>query len=194
MTHVAGSLGDNPHAELVEHLRAFGGGAITVQEWSVPNGWAPNGLSIVAVAPTERRPWWIFATVGCWQATKDCHWRTEFFLAAPANRAEHIEMIKMAAFFHLDPSHSIWPGKVLEIGQPWLTGSACTHLLAALPYPLGSNFEWPDVTPCTRFLWLLPITEKEAALANREDVESLEQLFDAAAIDFADPFRASVVQ
>jgi hypothetical protein len=183
---------NNTRSELIEHLRAFGG-SVSIEDWTVPNGWAPEGLSIVTMEPSKQYPWWNFATVGCWQAQKDCHYRTEFILSATEKRAEHVELLKMAAHLHLDPAYSVSVGKVLNIGVPWVDGSACTSLLASLPYPFGPYFEWPDVKPCTRFLWLLPITGKEAALAERESVESLEHLFETAGVAFADPYRASVV-
>ena len=183
----------NPRAALIDHLRAFGGGTVTAQRWSVPHGWAPDGLSIAIMEPSKQYPWCNYATVGCWQAQKDCHFRSEFILSAKESRTENIQLIKMAAFFHLDPHYSIPLGKVLDVGHPWVDGSACTHLLASLPYPFGPYFEYPDVNPCTRYVWLVPITSKEAALADYEGVEALEQLFDANGIDFANPFRTSVV-
>lgn len=193
MRDVLGTTKNNPHVGLLDHLTAFAGGDLEVQDWQVPNGWAPHGLSIASMRPTEHLPFWTLATAGCWQAAKSCHWRSEFVLAAFDERDEHVELLKMAAFFQFNPQFSIEPGKVLDIGRPWVVGSECTHLLASLPYPFGGYFEWPDVDPCTRFIWLLPITTGEAAIAQNEGVENLERLFDAARISFADPQRASVV-
>lgn len=193
MTSAVALSDESARAALIEHLRAFGGGAVTLEDWTVPNGWATGSLTVVTIAPSKKQPWWTFATVGCWQAEKECHHRTEFILAATEMRPEHIELLKMAAFYHLDPDHSVSLAKVLNIGAPWVRGSACTSLLASLPYPFGPYFEWPDVEPCTRFVWLLPITAPEAAFAEREDVERLERIFDETGIAFADPYRASVV-
>ena len=183
----------DPRSQLIKHISAFGGTSIAVQDWVVPNGWAPDGVSIIVVEPSEQYPWWSFATAGCWQAVKNDHHRSEFILTANDGRSEHVEHLKMAAFLHVNPKFSISLGKVLDVGQAWLEGSACTHLLASLPYPFGPYFEYPDLRPCTRFIWLLPITAPEAALARTEGVETLEELFDEAEIVFADPLRASVV-
>ncbi len=46
--------------------------------------------------------------------------------------------------------------------------------------------------PCDCFIWLLPITREEAAFAKREGAENLGALFGHPAIDFLDPFRASI--
>ncbi len=195
MTEVLGLPKDEPHKELLDYLSDFAGGTIWMQEWTVPNGWAPLGYSIVTTAPTEKLEFWTYATVGCWQAEKACHWRSEFVLATADERPEHGELLKMAAFFQLDPKFGIELGSVLDIGHPWIAGSACTHLLASPPYPFafGEHLECLHVSPCTRFIWLLPITFEEAAFANKEGTEKLEALFRHEAIDFLDPYRASVV-
>lgn len=196
MTEVLGLPKDEPHKALLDHLSAFAGGSIWMQNWTVPNGWAPLGYSIVTIEPTESADFWTYATAGCWQAEKACHWRSEFLLTASDERPEHEHLLKLAAFFQLDPKLSIEFGNVLDIGHPWIAGSTCTHLLASPPYPFafGEHFECFHVSPCTRFIWLLPITREEASFAKKEGAEKLEALFEHAAIDFLDPFRASVVE
>ncbi|WP_309603233.1 suppressor of fused domain protein [Sphingomonas sp.] len=195
MTGILGEPKDEPHKALFDHLSAFSGGVIDVQDWSESNGRAPLGWSLVTMPPSANIPFWTYATAGCWQAEKTCHWRSELVLATADNRPEHEQLLKMAAFFQLDPHLSIEPDKVLDIGHPWVEGSACTHLLASLPPPFafGEYFEWPHVSPCTRYIWLMPITPAEADFANEQGVGQLEFLFEKAAIDFTDPHRLPVV-
>jgi hypothetical protein len=195
MTEALGVPTDEPHKALLDHLSDFAGGTIWMQEWTVPNGWAPLGYAIVTTAPTKKSDFWTYATAGCWQAEKACHWRSEFLLVAADKRPEHEELLKIAGFFQLDPNLSVEIGNVLDIGHPWIAGSSCTHLLALPPYPFafGEHFESLDVTPCTRYIWLLPITPEEAAFANQEGAEKLEAVLQRGAIDFLDPLRASIV-
>lgn len=184
----------SPHLALLSHLQEFAGDRIDVQDWHVPNGWAPHGFSTVTMSPSEQLPFWTFATVGCWQAPKDCHWRSEFVVAGSQRRDYHVHLLKMAALFHLDPQSSITYSKIMQIGDPWAEGSECNHLLASLPYPYGERFEWPDVVPCTRFVWLLPITASEATFAEVNGVEALEQLFDDVGLPFADERREPAIR
>ncbi|MFE5519143.1 suppressor of fused domain protein [Streptomyces virginiae] len=88
----------------------------------------------------------------------------------------------------LDLEHSV------PIGEPWVPGSTCDHLLISLPYLHG-----PDLEHCplpgghARILWTLPVTAAEIGFRRRQGHEALEQLFDEAEINPIDPFRASVV-
>lgn len=93
------------------------------------------------------------------------------------------------------PDSSVKVNDTLKIGWPWIDGSSCDHVLLSLPYTLGRSFEWMDevVGNPVRFLWALPITEKEAEFAFKNGVESLERLFESEKINPLDPYRKSVV-
>ena len=80
----------------------------------------------------------------------------------------------------------------MEIGEPWIEGSACDHILVSLPYPYGPMFEEVPGTH-VRYRWLLPITAREAAYACEFGVDELERHFESAEIDFANPARSSAV-
>lgn len=107
-----------------------------------------------------------------------------------------LDLLAMTVNYHADPNTlQIDIGDVVPIGEPWLTSSACTSFLVSLPYPLGPDLElveWPEGH--ARLLWLLPITDGEAVHRRLNGLESLEEAFDAAAIDFADPRRPSVIE
>ncbi|MET8747483.1 suppressor of fused domain protein [Streptomyces sp. NPDC004728] len=78
------------------------------------------------------------------------------------------------------------------LGQLWLPGSHCDHLLISLPYLHG-----PDLENCplpdghARILWVLPVTAAEMACRREHGHEALEQLFDEHAIALTDPRRPS---
>ena len=85
-------------------------------------------------------------------------------------------------------------GHIVNIGQPWVEGSGCDRLLMSLPYPFGPTLEWLRSEALTvQLLWALPITPAEAAFAEQNGVEELEQRFDAAKVHYWDPLRHSAV-
>lgn len=105
-----------------------------------------------------------------------------------------IDLMAMIAYYHcgghrLDLEHS------MPIGEPWVPGSTCDHLLISPPYLHG-----PDLEHCSvpgghaRILWTLPVTTAEIEFRRRHGHEALERLFDEAEIIPTDPFRASVAR
>lgn len=88
----------------------------------------------------------------------------------------------------LDLEHS------LPIGEPWLPGSHCDHLLISLPYPHGPDLEkCPLADGHARILRVLPVTAAEMEYRRTQGHEALERLFDENAIVPTDPRRPSVV-
>ncbi|MFC7979331.1 suppressor of fused domain protein [Streptomyces cinereoruber] len=132
-------------------------------------------------------------TAGCWAATEKEGHGLEFVMTAHVRDRRFVELMAMVAHYHcgghrLDLEHS------MPIGEPWVPGSSCDHLLISLPYLHG-----PDLEHCpvpgghARILWALPVTTAEIEFRRRHGHEALEQLFDGAGINPVDPFRASVV-
>ncbi|WP_367325969.1 suppressor of fused domain protein [Streptomyces sp. HUAS ZL42] len=116
----------------------------------------------------------------------------EFVMTAHVRDQRFIDLMAMIAYYHcgghrLDLEHS------MPIGEPWVPGSTCDHLLISLPYLHG-----PDLEHCplpgghARILWTLPVTTAEIEFRRRHGHEALEQLFDEAEIIPTDPFRSSV--
>ena len=122
------------------------------------------------------------------------HMRHEFFLISMKEHVQNVETLTMLANFHADERYRLDVGSVVSIGSPWMPGSKCDHLLISVPYPYGPKLEWmrlPHV--CVRFLWALPITSREAAFAELNGYEALEEKFDTAKLNYLDVSRASVV-
>ncbi|MEU0898930.1 suppressor of fused domain protein [Streptomyces massasporeus] len=152
---------------------------------------APD-LRILVVGPGPRSDTWAYVTAGCWAAVeKDGH-GLEFVMTTHVRHQRFIKLTALIAYYHcgghqLDLEHS------MPIGDPWVPGSTCDHLLISLPCLHG-----PDLEHCAvpgghaRILWTLPVTTAEIEFRRRHGHEALEQLFDEAEIIPTDPFRASV--
>ncbi|MFG2951357.1 suppressor of fused domain protein [Streptomyces adustus] len=177
------------------HVRGFfTGHAITVDDYDLGPGRreAVPDLRILTVGPGPRADGWAYLTAGCWAtAEKDGH-GLEFVLTAPVRDERFADLLAMTAYYHAD--HHLDLEHSLPIGEPWLPGSHCDHLLISLPYLHG-----PDLEHCplpdghARILWVLPVTAAEMAYRREHGHEALEQLFDEHAIVPTDPRRPSVV-
>jgi hypothetical protein len=81
----------------------------------------------------------------------------------------------------------------VPVGEPWLPGSRCDHLLICLPYPFG-----PELQTChvgdrhVDFLWLLPITTGERDFKVANGLEALESRFEQRRLKYWDINRPSL--
>ncbi|MFI6009188.1 suppressor of fused domain protein [Streptomyces sp. NPDC051243] len=185
-----------PAAEAVEsHVRAFfEGHSVDVVDCDLGperRGTVPD-LRVLVVGPGPRTDSWAYVTAGCWAASESDGHGLEFVMTAPVRDQRFIDLMAMIAYYHcgghrLDVEHS------MPIGEPWIPGSTCDHLLISLPYLHGPGLEQcPLPGGDTRILWTLPVTTAEIEFRRRHGHEALEQLFDEAGIIPTDPFRASV--
>ena len=152
---------------------------------------AVPGLRIIVASPGPRTNSWAYITAGCWSAVEENGHGLEFVLTAPVGDESFVDLAAKIAYYHaghrLDVEHS------MPIGEPWVPGSTCDHLLVSLPYLHG-----PDLEQCplpnghARILWTLPVTAAEIAYRREHGHEALEQLFDEHEIIPTDPTRASV--
>ncbi|KPI23607.1 hypothetical protein OV320_0554 [Actinobacteria bacterium OV320] len=183
-------------AEAVEsHVRAFFEGhsvEVVDHDLGPERRDAAPDLRVLVVGPGPRSDSWAYVTAGCWAAMeKDGH-GLEFVMTAHVRDRRFIELMAMIAYYHcgghqLDLEHS------MPIGEPWVPGSTCDHLLISLPYLHGPDLEHcPVPEGHARILWTLPVTTAEIEFRRRHGHEALEQLFDEAEIIPTDPFRASV--
>jgi hypothetical protein len=152
-------------------------------------------LHILSVAP--RTSGQVYATAGLWDATNVHGHALEFVLYAPAVADQvHVETLTMVAYYHATGGdYALDLGHTVPLGQPWVPGSACDHLLVSLPYLWGQEFE-TCVVPGghARVLWLLPITSAEKTFRHTHGLEALEERFETVGIYPTDPHRASVVR
>jgi hypothetical protein len=181
---------------VLEHVQRFWPNSTVIEEqWEKgPIEEHLPGFRVLKVkSRTIERPV-IYVTNGCFMADLSQHVLHEFFLIAPRDARQNVETLTMLANFHSDDRYRLDVGSVVNIGDPWMPGSTCDHLLISVPYPYGPKLEWLKLTDvCIRFLWALPITSREAAFIGLNGVEALEQKFDAAKIDYLNLSRPSIV-
>lgn len=182
-------------AAILRHSqKAWPGRSIETFVWAI--GPRQPNSQVYRVAPGKPGDPWIYASSGAWQAETREGCRYEFFLMAPKEDPIHVETLAMLTRFQSSGSYNVGPGKIVDIGRPWVDGGTCDHLLVSVPYPIGpalENFDVPEASLKIRFLWLMPITGAEATFACKEGVEALERKFEAAGINSIDAKRKSVV-
>lgn len=191
------SAADLPiRSAILEHIQNFWPNSTIVRELWNEGPIQDNVPGFQVLRLTSRTPGRpvVYVTHGCFVIEPIQHIKHEFFLISPVEERRHVETLTMLANFHADKRYRLDVGSVVSIGDRWMPGSKCDHLLISIPYPYGPKLEWlklPDI--CVRFLWALPITPQEAAFAELKGLEALEQKFDAAKLDYMNPGRASVI-
>lgn len=150
-------------------------------------------LRVLVVGPGPRGDSWAYVTAGCWAPMQKNGHGLEFIMTAHVRDQRFIDLMAMIAYYHCE-GHQLGLEHSMAIGEPWVPGSACDHLLISLPYLHGPDLEHcPLPSGHARILWALPVTAAEIEFRRREGHQALEQLFDEAEIIPTDPFRASVV-
>jgi len=119
----------------------------------------------------------------------------ELHLFSPTQSHQHIELLTTIAHYHRT-GHPLNLHHTVNFGRPWLPGSLCDHGLISLPYLDGPRLELLQLSDSKhpiRCLWLLPITQSERDFKVELGTEALEQKFQSANFNYADPHRPSVV-
>lgn len=134
-----------------------------------------------------------YATLCMSESTDPPDDRLELHLFAPPS-GEAVcltEVLTATAHYHRTGAR-LGLGHTVNFGQPWLPGSRCTFGLISLPYLDGPELE-RLAEPEVKFLWLIPVTEKEVAYKRKHGMEALEERFEEAQFNYLDPLRSSVV-
>ena len=183
---------------MLRHLAEFfAGQKIDVVQW--PLGPAEEripGLAVARIAAGARLPaLWTYVSLGCWGATQHGGHGLEFAMTSSVDDDRITELVTMNAYYHAGTeTQRLDVGHTVPIGEAWLNGSECDHLLVSIPYPYG-----PDLEICAwrgghaRILWLIPITERERQFKMQHGLEALEQRFEAESLKYWDSARASIV-
>lgn len=177
--------------QIEEHVRDFfSTHPIQVRKWEIgPIRAVQQDFRVVQSGPGPRTQLWTYTSVGA-ATLHDPSLEFCLFSEDPSDRM--LELLAMTVHYH--SSAPLGLGHTVPIGEPWQGASLCDHLLVSLPYPLGPEFEVCDRGNFhAHILWLLPITKAERDFKARNDQESLERLFDEAAIEYWNVRRASVV-
>ncbi|OON67601.1 suppressor of fused domain protein [Hymenobacter sp. CRA2] len=146
---------------------------------------------VVEFEPGDKHDFWIYSTLGM---SLDLEGRPiELHLFAPQQNLNLVELLVAAAAFHRTEA-PLALHHTLNLGRPWLPGSACDHGLIAVPYLDGPDLELLR-TPqgVVSNYWLIPITESERDFKVRMGWEELEDMFEVSGLDYLDPNRPACV-
>lgn len=122
------------------HVRGFfTGHMITVSDYDLGPGRreAVPHLRVLTVSPGPRADSWAYVTAGCWTTVETDGHGLAFVLTAPVRDERFADLLAMTAYYHAD--HHFDLEHSLPIGEPWLPGSHCDHLLISLPYLHGPD-------------------------------------------------------
>ncbi len=178
------------------HLRhGFPGQRVVVQGWRTDAMSAPH-VRVLRVDPESRGGLWLHVSSGASLPTESSAGGargSEFVLVTPFKTLRAVELLAMVVYF--DGVQELSVGDIVSVGEPWLPGSACGHLLVSNPYLLADEL-WKLPLPgrTVHFRWVIPITAEERAYAVERGLDALEQRFEEAGLEYWDPHRASVVQ
>lgn len=181
--------------EVVErHIREFfAGHTITEHRWTLgPVSDAIPQFRVLCAAPGERTGCWTYLSVGASTIEIDQAGLLEFFIISPIEDLKNVELVTMTAWYH--KTETLARGHTFPIGEPWLAESQCDHMLISTPYPFG-----PELEICNfdhghiHLLWMLPITQAERDFKVAHGLETLEQSFEDAALEYWNVSRPSVV-
>lgn len=188
--------GAGPTEAIEHHLEmTWPGRAHTDERWAIRpiSVWIPT-VRVRRLVPRHSTEPWTHVTIGAWRATAGHAHAFEFVLDALADSPEHVETLTMLANLHGDPASAIHMGSIVEIGRPWTGQSESDHALLVPPYRYGPDFGTLVLSDLVvEFLWVVPITPREAEFAGRRGVEALEERFEISGLDMIDPSRPSVV-
>ncbi|WP_433008634.1 suppressor of fused domain protein [Kribbella sp. CA-294648] len=184
---------DDVCGALEEHVRRyFAGRAIDAFTWPAGPIHEQNPhFRVLRVAPATAADVWTYVSVGGWAST-DGDFGLEFLICTAAAEDRAVELLAMTVFYNRGGKLGL--AHTLPIGEPWLPGSVCDHLLISLPYPYG-----PELQTChvgdrhVEFLWLLPISDAERDFKVASGLEALESRFDEVGLRYWQADRASVV-
>jgi hypothetical protein len=173
------------------HLKhGFPGQRVVVQGWRTEAMSAPD-VRVLRVDPETRGGLWLHVSSGA-SASREGPEGSEFVLVTPFKTLRAVELLAMVVYFHGVQELAV--GDTVSVGEPWLPGSSCGHLLVSSPYLLADEL-WTLPLPerLVNFRWVIPITAAERAYAKDKGLEALEQRFEVAGLEYWDPHRRSVV-
>ena len=197
MSGVVGQVtGVDGQSAIEAHLRhGFPGQRVVVQGWRTDAMSAPH-VRVLRVDPESRGGLWLHVSSGASlpaEGSAGGAHGSEFVLVTPFKTLRAVELLAMVVYFHGVQALSV--GDIVSVGEPWLPGSTCGHLLVSNPYLLADEL-WKLPLPgrTVHFRWVIPITATERAYATERGLDALEQRFEEAGLEYWDPHRSSVVQ
>jgi hypothetical protein len=101
-----------------------------------------------------------------------------------------VELLSMVAAYSTREDHD---GHTVPIGGPWVEGAEADHLYFNKPYFVSRDFAGLRIDDAfsLRFLWLVPITEREKEWRHEHGQEAFEQWLEEHHVRPEDPARRS---
>jgi suppressor of fused protein SUFU len=168
-------------AAVERHVRAFfEGHACTARVWTPgPMQELLPDFRVLEIAPGPKSAHWVYVSAGGAVLSRPDAEPLEFALIAPEANARHVELVTMVA--HYNHGIALGEGHTMPIGEPWLPGSRCDHMLLLQPAAFGEAFEQIAAPGGrARILQLVPITEAERELKIADGLAVLKARLDAA--------------
>ena len=139
----------------------------------------------------ERDGAWLYASAGASSLRQVERTGHEFFLVAPEECPSLVEAVTVVAHYALFGDHDgVHEGHTLNLGRPWLPGSACDHLYLSTAYLLPREFAvLAHPKGSAHLLWAVPITEGEKRWRHEHGQEAFEQLMEDRSLVPFDPHR-----
>ncbi|MEO3781465.1 suppressor of fused domain protein [Micromonospora sp. B11E3] len=148
-------------------------------------------FSVRRVDPLGPGDGYLYLSVGAFESGAEP--LREFFIMSAHESPRHVETLAMVCHFHSIPAHRLQHGSIVNLGRPWAEGSNHQHLLISWPYAFDKR-----AATCMTFagdmvyLWLVPISEREADVVRRCGVQELEERLESSGANLLDPLRPSV--
>lgn len=189
------STGLTERGAVEAHLRhGFRGQRVIIQGWQTGAIAEANpDVRVLRVDPETRGGLWLHVSSGAAATAAGVHQPIghEFVLVTPFKTLRAVELLAMVAYYH--GAQPLGIGDTVPIGEPWLPGSTCSHLLVSAPYLLADELWSLRAGPReVRLLWTIPITAGERSYVARHGLDALEERFESAGLEYWDPHRASV--
>ena len=148
----------------------------------------PHDFAVLKFQPRPERAMWTYATRCMSQPDDDEALELHCFSAN--DDFGLVELLYATAYFHRT-TERLGLGHTVNFGRAWSPGSNLTYGLVSLPYLDGPSLEHASSFQA-RFLWLLPVYEKEVSFKRTKGLDALEEALERANFDYLDAQRPSV--
>lgn len=149
----------------------------------------PTDFAVLKYPPRGNRQMWTFAT-RCMGQDGDRE-PLELHCFSATDAVPVVEMLYAVAHFHRT-GNTLGLGHTVNVGRGWWEGSPLEYGLISLPYLDGPALEYTQ-SRSRRFLWLIPLWEREVEFKRTMGLEALEAAMEQQGFDYLDPARANVV-
>ncbi len=182
------------HQSIREHAYGyFADATINEHQWRdrTMTQFFPN-FRVLEISPGSNSRFWTYVSSGTGKVKHANDRLTEFSIITGTQDFRQVQLLGMNAVYYME--HHLELGDSYAIGDPWVDGSKCDHMLISLPYPYGQDWEICNLeNEHLHIYWLLPITNAEHDYKVKNGAEALEELFEKVGLEFWKTDRQSVV-